>query len=367
VINLGETQRRKVEHIDICVENEVQSRSIGTGFQDVSLIHNALPGIALEDIDLSTTLFGHKLGAPIIIEAMTGGTEKAAKINEVLAGAAENFQLALGVGSQRVALEDRDLEYTFQVAREKAPHAFLIGNLGSLQILNNGLTNVQRAIEMIRADAFAIHLNSLHEAMQLEGDTSFIGLLEKIREITSQVHVPVLAKETGAGFAFEEAQRLEEVGVKGIDIGGAGGTSWAAVESYRARMRGDAYHESLGHIFWDWGIPTAISTIEVSQRTKLIVIASGGIRTGIDAVKAITLGADAVGLALPLLKPALEGKLNNVLRKLIDEMKITMFLLGATSLAELQQQPVVITGKTAQWLQARGFDPEQFAKRRPIP
>jgi len=365
---LAETKQRKAEHINICVENDVQARYICTGFDDIYLVHRALPESSLEEIDTSVDLFGHRLAAPIVIEAMTGGTEKAAKINEALAETAEEFKIALGVGSQRAALEDSNLVYTFRVARDRAPHVLLIGNLGAPQIIGeNGLENVHEAIKMIDADAFAIHLNSLQEAMQPEGNTSFKGLAEKIREITHNMRVPIISKETGAGFASEEARLLESLGVKGIDVGGAGGTSWAAVESYRAKMRKDELRERLGNIFWDWGIPTAVSTVEVSQSTQLTVISSGGIRTGFDAAKALALGGDAVGLALPLLKPAMDGTVSDFLEALIKELRIAMFLLGAKSVEELKQTPVVITGRTAEWLCARGFKPEKYARRRLTP
>lgn len=365
---MAETKERKAEHISICIESDVQARSIRTGFDDIYLIHRALPETSLEEVDTSADLFGRELAAPIVIEAMTGGTEKAAKINEALAEAAEDFNIALGVGSQRVALENPNLAYTFRVARDRAPHVLLIGNLGVPQIMEeDGLENVQKAVKMIDADAFAIHLNSLQEAMQPEGDTSFKGLAEKIKEVTRNVRVPIIAKETGAGFAFEEAKLLESLGVKGIDIGGAGGTSWAAVESHRAKMRMDEFRERLGNVFWDWGIPTAVSTVEVSQTTRLTVIASGGIRTGVDAAKALALGADAVGLALPLLKPALEGKLSDFLEMLVKELKTAMFLVGAKSVEELKQTPIVITGRTAEWLSSRGFKPEKYARRRIAP
>lgn len=343
----------------------MQARTIRTGFDDIYLIHRALPETSLEEIDLSVNLFGHRLDAPIVIEAMTGGTERAAKINAALAEAAEEFKVALGVGSQRAALEDPGLAYTFRVARDKAPSILLIGNLGAPQIIGeNGLDNVHEAVKMIDADALAIHLNSLQEAMQPEGTPSFKGLTGKIREITREVKVPIIAKETGAGFACEEARLLESLGVKGIDVSGAGGTSWAAVESYRAKMRRDEARERLGNSFWDWGIPTAVSTVEASQSTRLTVISSGGIRTGVDAAKALALGGDAVGLALPLLKPAIEGKVSGSLQSLIRELKIAMFLVGAKSVEELKQTPLVITGRTAEWLNIRGFKPEKYAKRR---
>ena len=364
---LAETKKRKMEHIDICIKDDVQARSIHAGFEDISLVHRALPEASLEDIDTSTEMFGYELAAPIVIEAMTGGTEKAAKINEFLAKVAEKFKIALGVGSQRVALEDPSLEYTFRVARDNAPSALLIANLGASEILgSSGLANIEKAVKMIDADVFAIHLNTLQEALQPEGYTSFNGLLEIIREVTSSVQIPVIAKETGAGIAFEEAKLLENAGVKGIDVSGAGGTSWAAVEFYRARMRMDEHHERLGNVFWDWGIPTAVSTVEVRHSTSLKVIASGGIRTGIDAAKAVVLGADAVGLAQPLLKPAVEGGLERVLQMLISELKTAMFLVGAKSISQLKQSPLVITGKTGEWLRARGFKPEEYSRRRAV-
>jgi len=364
---LIETKNRKDDHIKICVENKVQAHSLRTGLEDVFLIHRALPHISLDEIDTSIEFFGQKLKAPIVIEAMTGGTKKGAEINTALAEVVETLGLAMGVGSQRVALEDSRLEGSFKVVREKAPHAFLIGNLGATQILKrNNLRDIRRAIEMIDADAFAIHLNPLQEAIQPEGDTSFKNVLEKIREIASSLSIPLIVKETGAGIAFEEARLLKKAGVKGIDVSGAGGTSWAAVESFRAKIASDTLHERLGKVFWDWGIPTAISIVEVSQTTQLTLVASGGIRTGIDATKALALGADAFGLALPLLKPALERRVKPFLKTLIEEIKMAMFLVGAKDVEKLKETPLVILGKTADWLRIRGFKPEKYAQKRNI-
>ena len=365
---MSETRQRKAEHITVCIENPVQARLMSTGFDDVCLVHKMLPEISLEEIDTSINLFGHRLSAPIVIEAMTGGTEEAAKINRVLAEAAEEYGVALGVGSQRAALEDDNLTYTFRIARDKAPHAFLIGNLGAPQIVGGDyLENVRRAVEIIDADAFAIHLNSLQEALQPEGEPSFKGLTEKIKEIVRGTQVPIIAKETGAGVACEEAKLLEGLGIKGIDVAGAGGTSWAAVESYRAKMRMDVAREKLGNTFWDWGIPTAVSTVEVSQTTRLMIISSGGVRTGVDAAKALALGGNAVGLALPFLRPAIEGKVGDFLETLIGELRTAMFLTGARTVEELRRMPIVIMGKTAEWLRARGFKPESYATRRMFP
>jgi isopentenyl-diphosphate delta-isomerase len=331
---MTETTNRKEDHIEICLDQDIQARYKSTGFEDVYLIHKALPEISLNKINISTTIFDHKLKAPIVIGAMTGGTKKAALINATL-------------------------------ARKKAPHAFLIGNLGASEILKkHSLAEIQKAIEMIDADAFAIHLNPLQEAIQPEGSTSFTGVLDKIREIATELSVPLIIKETGAGIAFEEAILLEKAGISGIDVSGAGGTSWAAVESIRAQRSSNELHERLGKVFWDWGIPTAISIMEVRQVTELTLIASGGIRTGIEVTKALTLGANAVGIASPLLKSALEGNVEHVLQRLIEEIKMTMFLVGAKTIEKLNETPVLITHNVAEWLHLRGFKPEKYAQRR---
>ncbi len=361
---MTETKNRKEDHIEICIDKNIQAKYKSTGFEDVYLIHRALPEISLNEVNTSTKIFDHKLKAPIVIEAMTGGTRRALLINAALAEAAETLGLAMGVGSQRVALENPQLEGSFKVVRKKAPHAFLIGNLGASQILKkDSFVEIQKAIEMIDADAFAIHLNPLQEAIQPEGSASFSGVLDKIREIAAKLSVPLLIKETGAGIAFEEAVLLEEAGIRGIDVSGAGGTSWAAVESFRAKRTSDELHERLGKVFWDWGIPTALSVIEVRHATELTLIASGGIRTGIEATKALALGANAVGIASPLLKSALEGTVESVLKTLIEEIKMTMFLVGANTIEKLNEIPLVIMNKVAEWLRLRGFKPEKYARR----
>ena len=343
------TKNRKQDHIEICIDKDVQAQEKSTGFGDIYLIHRALPEISLNEVNTSTTIFNHKLKAPLIIEAMTGGTRKALEINSTLAEAAENLGLAMGVGSQRVALENPKYEESFKVVRKKAPNAFIIGNLGASQILKkDSARDVLKAIEMIDADAFAIHLNPLQEAIQPEGDSSFSGVVKKIKEIAPKLSVPLLIKETGAGIAFEDAVLLEEAGVRGIDVSGAGGTSWAAVEAFRAKKTSDDLHERLGKVFWDWGIPTAISIIEVRQKTKLMVIASGGIRTGIEATKALALGANIVGIASPLLKPALEGRVETFLKMVIEEIKMTMFLVGVNTIELLNDIPVIITNQVAE-------------------
>ena len=363
---MSETEGRKKSHIEICSKMRVEAKSATTGFEDVHLVHRVLPEIDRDEINTSIEIFGHRLSAPILITGITGGTRKAYKINSALAQAAEELGLGMGVGSQRAALENPDLAYTFTISREKAPHAFLMANVGVHQLYSERCAEeIKAAVDMIDADALAIHLNSLQEAVQPEGSPKFSGILSKIREVTRTLSVPVIAKETGAGVSAEAAALLELAGVRGVDVSGVGGTSWAAVEYHRARGRGKASSRRLGKTFWDWGIPTAISLLEVRQSTKLTTVASGGVRTGLDAAKAIALGADTVGIALPLLKPAMSGadRVVEALQAFMSELETAMFLTGSKRIEDLQKAPVVIVGKVADWLNARGFDVREYAKR----
>jgi isopentenyl-diphosphate delta-isomerase len=361
-----ETRKRKSDHIKISLNQNVQARKTTTGFEDIHFVHKALPEIDKQKIDLSTTVFGHKFAAPLIVGAITGGTMEATKINATIAEAVEELGLGMGVGSQRAAMEDKKLEKTFAVARKKAPTAFLIANIGGVQLVNGyGVKEVKRAIEMIEADAIAIHLNPLQEAVQPGGQTNFHGVLEKIGEITRELDKPVIVKETGAGVAAEDAKKLEDVGVEGIDVSGTGGTSWAAVEYYRAKKRGNSFQRRLGDVFWDWGTPTAASLVEVAQTVKIPVIASGGIRNGVDVAKALALGASLTSLSQPVLQAAVKGvkETENVLSLLIEELRNVMFLVGADSVKTLREVPLVVTGKTKEWLGVRGFDVERYARR----
>jgi isopentenyl-diphosphate delta-isomerase len=360
------TQERKNDHLDICLRENVQARKITTGFEDLHLVHNALPEINLKDIDTSTTVFNHRFTAPIIVEAMTGGTSYTIKINVALARAVQELGLGMGVGSQRVALENPDVETSFKIVRKEAPEAFVIANLGAVQLTQGyGVKEAKKAVQMLKADALAIHLNPLQEAIQFEGETSYTGVTKAIQKIAKGLKVPVLVKETGCGIASPEAEQLESIGVAGIDVAGAGGTSWAAVEYFRAKDRDDEYHQQLGEAFWDWGISTAASLIEVVQKVRIPVIASGGIRSGIDAAKALAVGSSLVGMAYPVLEPAVHGseEVKKKLRVIIGELRNAMFLVGASSLAELKKVPVVATGKMNHWLKARGIEPQLFARR----
>lgn len=344
---------RKLEHLLICENYDVSFKNKTTGFEDIELIHNVLPEIDKQQIDLSTTAFGKKLDSPLFITAITGGHPTAKEINKQLAIAAKNNNIALGVGSQRAACEHSELEDTYTVVRENAPDCLLIGNIGAPQ-----LTLANKAVEILDADILAIHLNPLQESIQPEGDLDARGYLDMIGEITSSVDIPILAKETGCGISAESAEALVEAGVDYIDIEGAGGTSWAAVETYRAE---DRY---LGETFWDWGIPTAVSTAEVANTVDVPIISSGGIRSGLEAAKAIALGADAVGMALPFLKNATsQEQLNRFISRFNDSLRIAMFLVGANSIEELKESKLVIRGKTREWLNERGINTKNYSRR----
>ncbi len=360
------TEKRKADHINICLDQFAQAKKVTPGFEDIHFIHKALPEINKQEIDLSTKFLGHKLAAPIIVGAMTGGTTEAAVINSVIAETVEALQIGMGVGSQRVALEDQSLEKTFAIAREKAPTAFLIANIGGVQLVNGyGVKEIKKTIKMIDADAVAIHLNSLQEAIQPEGQTNFKGIIKRISEITAAIDKPVIVKETGCGIAMEEAKKLEDVGVKAIDVGGTGGTSFAAVEFFRTKGEENHVQHLLGDAFWDWGIPTVTSIAEIVPKVTIPIIASGGIRSGLDIAKALALKSSLSSIARPILRTAVCGvkETKNLLSFLMAELKNVMFLVGAKNIQDLHSTPLLITGKTAEWLRLRGCNIESYSRR----
>ncbi len=353
------TESRKLEHIRICLEREVES-SIPTGFDDITLVHNAVPEINLDDVDVRTTFLGHQLQAPIIVTAMTGGHQEALPINKHIAQAVEALGVAMGVGSQRAAVEDAALADSFTVTRENAPKAFLVGNIGAPQLsLGWGEKEVQTAIDMIKADALAIHFNAAQEAVQPEGEANFAGVLKALKRLTKNSTIPIIAKETGAGLNQSTAKMLETAGVQALDVAGLGGTSWPAVEVERAKPE-DTMKATLGRWFTDWGIPTAVATFEVAyvMKERIPVISSGGIRTGIDIAKAIAIGANLGGVALPVLSPAIHDAkaVQLFLESLIHGLKAAMFLVGAANLKELSQAPLVVSGRTREWLEYRVYE-----------
>lgn len=361
----NQTAKRKLSHIQTTLHEQVQSH-VATGFDDVRLIHKALPEIDRNEIDLSVDIFGHKMSAPLIIESMTGGTPMAAKINGTLAKVAEKLGIGMGVGSQRAALEDKRLAYTYRVARDAAPSIPLFANLGCPQLSHkDAREKAKQAIEMIDATGLFIHLNALQESVQYEGETHFGKMLERISDLAKEISVPILVKETGAGIATETARALERAGVKGVNVSGLGGTSWAGVEYYRAKERGHSLQMELGTTYWDWGTPTVPSIVEVANSTHLSVFASGGVRNGLHVAKAIALGAHYGGLALPMLKSASAGEEATITRlsTVIEELRNALFLTGSKNIPELRNSPLVITGNTYLWLIQRGFDPIRYAQR----
>lgn len=350
----SDTERRKDDHIRIAQDRDVETS--GAGFNDVSLVHDALPEVHYDAIDTSVQFFGHELSAPVFIESMTGGHQNATQINRALSRAAGEMNVAMGVGSQRAGLEldDDDVLESYTVVRDAAPDAFIYGNLGAAQLRAYDLETVERAVAMIEADALAVHLNFLQEAVQPEGDVDARGCFEAISRVAEGLSVPIIVKETGNGISRATARQLAEAGVDAIDVAGKGGTTWSGIEAYRAAAADAPRQERIGTLFRDWGIPTVVSTLEcVAEHDR--VIASGGVRTGLDLAKAIALGAFAGGLATPLLTPATEGP-DAVIERiggLIAELRTAMFVTGSASISDLQQTEYVLRGDTYDYVAQR--------------
>jgi isopentenyl-diphosphate Delta-isomerase len=336
---LTTTQKRKKEHLEICLDTQAVTGPLGTGLDRYRFVHNALPELDFDEIDLNVTFLGKRLRAPILISSMTGGFDLARKINHNLATAAQHLGLAMGVGSQRVALEEPSVAASFQV-RDVAPDILLFGNLGAVQ-LNYGYTieHCRRAVEMIGADGLILHLNVLQEAAQPEGNRNFQGLTAKIAEVCRQAAFPVVVKEIGSGISAEVATRLRNAGVRAIDVAGRGGTSWYTVEARRVSAG-----EAAKSTFSAWGIPTDESLIAVRRAAPdIALVASGGIRSGLDMAKCIALGADVAALGQPLLAAALESadKVIEFLAGIIHEIKIAMLCAGAQDFAALRKTPLI--------------------------
>ncbi|KPU63336.1 isopentenyl pyrophosphate isomerase [Thermococcus sp. EP1] len=360
---------RKFEHIEHCLKKQVEAH-VSTQFENIHFVHTSLPEIDKEEIDLSVEFLGRRFDYPIMIAGMTGGTKGsqiAGKINKTLAKAAQELNIPMGVGSQRAMIRKPETWESYYV-RDVAPDIFLVGNLGAPQFAENmpnryGVEEALKAVETIQADALAIHMNPLQESVQPEGDTQYKGVIKALAELKSELSYPIIAKETGAGVSMEVAIKLESIGIDAIDVGGLGGTSWSGVEYYRAK---DEKSRNLALKFWDWGIPTALSVAEVRYATTLPIIATGGIRDGITIAKALTLGANLAGVALPLLKPAVNGDVEGVikiLQRYIDELKNAMFLIGARNVEELKKAPIIVTGFAREWLEQR-IDLWEFLKDR---
>lgn len=349
-------EKRKLAHLSAAME--LGDGPGTTGFEDIHLVHNALPELDWDEIDLQTTFCGKILSSPVFINAITGGAREAKGINRALAQVAARRGLAMAVGSQTAALEEPGLKDTFRVVRDMNPDGFIMANVGAHVPLEWAV----EAVEMIRADALQVHLNVPQEMAMNEGERRFRGSLERISDMARRLPVPVVVKEVGFGIAREEAARLIPTGIRAIDVGGKGGTNFIAIEL--ARRSGEAVGES----FLEWGIPTAVSLVEVAEEagTRIDIAASGGIRRGLDAAKALALGASTIGIAGPLVRLLAredDGLLDEEISRLEKELRLVMLLTGARTVGDLRRRPVVITGRTAEWLSRRGIDLSHFAAR----
>jgi isopentenyl-diphosphate delta-isomerase len=348
-------QSRKLEHIHHCLQ--LTDGPQGTGMDDISLIHNCIPDLNLDTIDLQTDMAGIKLASPIILNAITGGARDVLEVNRQLAIAARVCNIPIAVGSQTAAIEDAAVQETFCVVRQENPQGVVIANLGA----SVNCEAAQYAVQMIDANALQIHLNVAQELAMHEGDRDFQEYAEHIKDIASSVTVPVIAKEVGFGIAKEQAKQLGGLGISAIDVGGQGGTNFAAIETARSPHTYASFLDT-------WGIPTACSLVEVATAvgSRIDIIASGGIRTAADIVKALALGANAVGIAAPCLRVlSMQGleALIEYIRRLQHEVRCIMLLTGAQSIPALRAKPVLIGGRTAYWLINRGINIEQFAQR----
>jgi isopentenyl-diphosphate delta-isomerase len=333
---MRETQTRKADHLRICLDEDVQFHGVTNGLERYRFTHCCLPELNRSEIDLTTMFLGKSLGAPLLISSMTGGTERARTINFRLAEVAQHYKLAMGVGSQRVAVENPQVADTFAV-RSHAPDILLFANLGAVQLnYSYGLDECLRVVDLCQADALILHLNPLQESVQSNGDTNFRGLLDKINILCSKLPVPVIVKEVGNGISAAMAQKLLEAGVAAIDVAGAGGTSWAKVESEREL---NEKQRRLGLTFANWGLPTAecITSIRAIA-PEIPLIASGGLRNGLEVAKAIALGADISGLAWPFLQAADESAdaVDALVQLLIAEITTVLFCTGNATLSQLK-------------------------------
>jgi len=333
-------QARKSDHIRINLQEDVEFKHISTGFERYRFVHCALPGCDLEDVDTATTLLGKRMAAPLLISSMTGGTPEARAINQRLAEAAQAAGIGMGLGSQRAAIEDPALEDTFRV-RHVAPDILLLANLGAVQLnYGYGPEHCRRAVEMVEADALILHLNPLQEALQPEGETRFAGLLSRIEAVCRALEVPVVVKEVGWGVSEQVARQLADAGVAAIDVAGSGGSSWSQVEMHRATTE---QQRQVAAAFADWGIPTAESLLLARRGAPALpVIASGGIRDGIQIAKAIALGATACGVAGPFLRAASQptAAVTELIAVLVTQLRVAMFAAGAADVPALQHTPV---------------------------
>ncbi len=367
-----EVKQRKIEHVSVALGQDI-SVAQRANWNDIQFVHQALPEVDLDEIDTTVNFLGHTLHYPIFISSLTGGHPDVTSINRNLARAAEHYGLALGVGSQRAGIVNPDVSSSYAITREQAPNTFLIANIGAPQLIAQSrhaaftIEQAERAIDMIRANALAVHMNSLQEATQPEGDRRAAGEAAALKALSSKVKVPVIAKETGAGVCREQALLLRSCGVAAIDVGGAGGSSMPAMEAARSEARGDVRTQNIGLLYRDWGIATPVSVVE-SSAASLPLIATGGVRNGLDMARALALGATLAGIGFPFLKAASQSyeAVCELLETFVAELKVAMQLSGAATIGQLQQADIVVSGETHNWLALRGYEEElrAMAQRR---
>jgi isopentenyl-diphosphate delta-isomerase len=345
---------RKGDHIDLAASGDVGFARTTTLLECVKLVHQALPELSTSSIDMSLRLFGKRLRAPIVIASMTGGVERAASINRELAAIAEARGYGFGLGSQRAMHVDATTAQTYRV-REVAPTALVLGNLGLVQARQMRSADVRALADEVGADALCVHMNPAMEIVQPGGDRDFTGCVDALRRLTTELDLPIVAKETGCGLSLRAAERLARAGVRHVDVSGAGGTSWVAVEMHRA----EGEERALGQAFREWGIPTAASVAWMVRAGFETVIATGGIATGLDVARAIALGATAAGIARPVLQALTSGgrvAAERFLDGVEAELRAAMLLVGAGSLADLRAAPRIVVGELSSWLEQGSVD-----------
>lgn len=344
---MADISQRKVDHLDLCADEDVEYRGKTTLLEDVELLHDSLPELAWDELDTRVDALGRTLGAPLLITGMTGGATRAREINRTLASVAQELGLAFGVGSQRAILKDRSLLQTYQV-RDIAPDILLLGNIGAVQATAMSTGEAQDLVDAIGADALCVHLNPGQELIQPEGDRDFRGCVDGIARLVADLGVPVIAKETGCGLSPKTLDRLADAGVKWVDTSGAGGTTWIGVEALRA----PAHERAVGDLFWEWGVPTAASVIWATER-GFKVIGSGGLRDGLQAAKVLALGASLAGMALPWLRAAHDGGPDAALafgERTVRALKTAMLLTGSATPAALATTPRIIGARLDRWV-----------------
>lgn len=338
------TSKRKKEHIEIALNHDIQFRNKTSGFEEYDFVHCALPEMAFDEVDTKTSFLGKMLSFPLMITAMTGGFSGAGEINRILSEVCEQEKIALGVGSQRQMIENTKHLETYRIVRKHSHKIPILGNIGASEIIRmKDFSQIQKLVDLIQADAMAVHLNPLQEILQQEGNRDFRGVLNAIQKLVKQLPVPVIVKEIGCGISQSVAKKLVEAGVKYIDVAGAGGTSWTGIEFHRKG------NKKLAKAFWDWGISTAKSIEMVKQIKGAKIIASGGIRNGIDMAKAIALGAELCGAALPMLKAIgikpKEGPLSRLIQEWREEFRMVLFLTGSRSVNALYRKGILIKNR----------------------